>query len=384
MRVLLVSEPGIDGVFRHVEGLARYLLKSRIPLAFAYSSRRSGDRLRALVADIEAQGGEAVDLQVGNAPSIADCGAIRKLLALKKRFRPDVIHGHSSKAGGLVRLLGMLGAKERLFYTPHAYYNMHGKQSVKTVFFHTVERVLGGIGTTINMSTAEVNFARDRLGVKPARQMVIGNGVNVERFAPVPVEKKRQVRLDLGLPGSGLVIGTVGRTSEQKDPLTTYRAFAMAAKSLPDLVFAHLGKGELDAEVNALVASEGLTGRVYRIPYLSDPVPFYHALDGFILTSLYEGMSYAVLETLAANLPIVLTDAPGNSDFSDYALSHIYWTQPGDVVGNAAAIGQCCADLVKTPTINHHEIAVTLFSEDVCSAKTLAAYRGEPITVSAI
>jgi len=379
VRVLLVSEPGIDGVFRHVEVLSRYLLANNIPLALAYSSRRAGDRLRTLLEDIQAQGGVVLDLNVGNAPSLADFSALRELLALKKRFRPDVIHGHSSKAGGLVRLLGLFGlwgAGRRIFYTPNAYYNMHGRRSAKSRLFHAIERILGGVGTTINMSAAELHFARNRLGVNPKNQIVVANGVDVERFAPVSVERKKALRARLGLPLNGVLLGTVGRTSFQKDPLTTYQAFALAAKKHPDLFFAHLGKGELDAEVDAITEHEGLGKRVFRIPYLSDPVPFYQALDGFILTSLYEGMSYAVLETLAANLPIILTQAPGNSDFSNHPFSHIYWTQPKDIAGNAEAIEKLYLDLQNPSEINHHDLAIKFFSQDICSAKTVAAYRG--------
>ena len=56
----------------------------------------------------------------------------------------------------------------------------------------------------------------------------------------------------------------------------------------------------------------GIKDRIIRRTYLSEPLSFYRAIDGLILTSRYEGLSFAVLEALACDLPVILTEAPGN------------------------------------------------------------------------
>ncbi len=55
---------------------------------------------------------------------------------------------------------------------------------------------------------------------------------------------------------------------------------------------------------------------------MSAPLDFYRAVDGFILTSRYEGFSLAVLEAVSANLPMILSEAPGNIDLLSQPLSH--------------------------------------------------------------
>ena len=56
---------------------------------------------------------------------------------------------------------------------------------------------------------------------------------------------------------------------------------------------------------------------------------FYGVLDGFLLGSRYEGMPRVVIEAIATNLPLILTRAPGNLDFAELGLSHVYWAEVG-------------------------------------------------------
>src|SRR5687768_928233 len=56
MNVLLVTEPGVDGVFRYVDTLCRYLWEQRVGVHLAYSDRRGSDRLFNLVAEVSERG----------------------------------------------------------------------------------------------------------------------------------------------------------------------------------------------------------------------------------------------------------------------------------------------------------------------------------------
>lgn len=377
MKVLIVSEPGVDGVFRHVEGLVRYLLRQKVTVALAYSSRRGGDRLQALVVEMNGQGAATLDLEVGNSPGPADALALFRLAKLAHSFQPDAIHGHSSKGGALARALKVFGVKARYFYSAHAYFGMNGKKGLRTNLYNGIEKKLGGIGHTINMSKSEAAFALEIVKIKKSQQLFVFNGVDTAHFVPVSREKRHQLRMNLNLPLEAHIFGTVGRTSAQKDPLTIYRALEIALKTEPNLHLAHLGRGELDEEINNFVSQNRLTSNVHRFPYLSDPVPFYQALDSFALSSIYEGMSYAVLETMSVNLPLVLSSCPGNIDFGDFGLSHIYWNTPRNPNELAESLLRCYADSLKTDRqINHRQIAMERFSEDTCFGQMLAAYRG--------
>ena len=105
MNVLQVVEPGVDGVFRHVEGLTQFLSSRSLRVSLAYSDVRGSEGLRRLVREVEAHGGRTLNLEVGNKPGPRDVIAALKLRQLIREVRPDIIHAHSSNlfAGTLMK-----------------------------------------------------------------------------------------------------------------------------------------------------------------------------------------------------------------------------------------------------------------------------------------
>lgn len=375
MRVLQVVEPGLDGVFRHVEGLVTNLLARGVPLDLAYSSRRSSDRLFDLVRSVEVAGGQTLDLGVGNGPEPRDLGALFRLDRLLRHTRPSVVHAHSSKAGGLVRLLGLARRTPACFYTPNAYYGMSGRAGLKASFFNRIERWLGSVGTTINVSPDEAEWARQVLGLPASRQRVIPNAVDVDRFAPGGPAARQEARRRFQLPPEALVVGTAGRFSFQKDPVTLYRAMARLLESDPNLWLLHLGRGELADELETLARDTGLVDRLRRVDYLSDPRPFYEAIDIFALTSRYEGLSFAILEALAFDLPLLLTRAPGNAGFEALGLSHLEFAEPGSSPSVAEGLLRLRQRLRSHPGLNHRQTACAHFSVEAAYGRLFEAYR---------
>jgi glycosyltransferase involved in cell wall biosynthesis len=300
--------------------------------------------------------------------------AFSRVLSCIRRFRPDVVHSHSSKAGILGRAAAALAGVPAV-YTPNAYYGLGKRAGARTVLFNGLERLFASFGHTINVSEDEAVFARQRLAVRPTRQSVIPNAVDTDVFAPSAVEEKKRWRLTKGLPADAVIVGTLGRLSYQKDPLTLYQAFEMFARHRPDVYLAHLGTGELARDCEEWIGQSGLSSRILRIEYSPEPSEFYRALDVFVLSSRYEGLSFAVLEALATNLPLVLTDVPGNRDFLRLGLSHV-WSAPAEAPDALAlAMEACLVDLENGRPSNHRAVAIERFSEEVCFGRILNLYR---------
>jgi glycosyltransferase involved in cell wall biosynthesis len=375
MRVLMVSEPGMDGVFRYVEALCHFLVGEEVEVHLAYSDRRGSDRLADLVAFIAAHGGATLNLRTSNVPAPRDLPAFLALARLARAIRPDVIHSHSSKAGALARLLPLLGIGAVQVYSPHAYVGMRPEPGRFDFAYDLIEAALGRTGRTLICSGGEHAFARSRLGIPAARLQQVRHGVDLALFRPADAGEKRRLRAGFGLPETGLVLGFMGRSSAQKDPLTLYRAFARLAAAEPDVSLLHVGRGELDPELERMAAEPGLRGRVFRIPYLSTPADFYRAVDGFVLTSHYEGFSLAALEALAADLPMILSEAPGNSDLLAEPLSHAWRAAPGDVEGFARALAAWAASRREGQPPNHRELARSRFESVKQHQAILQLYR---------
>jgi glycosyltransferase involved in cell wall biosynthesis len=113
-----------------------------------------------------------------------------------------------------------------------------------------------------------------------------------------------------------------------------------------------------------------------RYQYFENPLEFYMAIDGLILTSRYEGTwPYTLLEGLACDLPIINGTGPGTSDLPSAGLSHCWTASVGDVEGFARAIEAWHADRSANRFSNHRAIALERFSPDACFGAVVNHYR---------
>jgi glycosyltransferase involved in cell wall biosynthesis len=376
VNVLQVVEPGVDGVFRHVEGLTRFLTSRGINVSLAYSDVRGSEGLRRLVREVASSGGKTLNLAVGNKPSLADLLAALKLRRLIAEVSPDVVHAHSSKAGGLARLPLVAARRTPVFYTPHAYYGMARRNGAGPWVFDRVESVLARRGTTINISKDEADFARARLGLAPQKQRVIHNPVRTETFRPATPDERAAARAAIGVPLGAFAIGTVGRMCFQKDPETLYRAVAPLLRRRPDLFLLHLGEGELLDDLKSLCAALMIERQVRFCGYAENPIEFYNALDALAMTSRYEaGWPIVVLEALACGLPVVCSRAPGTADIDKAGLSHCWTAAAGDIAGFEAAFGAMLEDQPRARPSNHRELALERFSPEACYGAVLDQYQ---------
>ena len=377
MKVLIVVEPGFAGVFRQVEGLVRYLHRQGVSVALAYSDRRPSPGLPILIKEIEQHGGELLNLRTINRPTLSDLRATWMLSRFIAKVRPDVIHVHSSKAGALVRILTKSMPKRPVFYTPNAYYGM-GRTGLLAGFFDLLERWLAPRAITINISEDEARFAREALG-SMRRGPIIPNPVLVEHFLPASPAEKKAARQALGLPEKGIIIGTSGRLVFQKDPMTAIKALEPLFHQMPDLCFVDLGEGNLVKELEGEALSEGVTSQIVRLHYLEETLPFYQALDGFLLTSRYEaGIPFVFLEAAACGLPLVTTLPPGMTALPRLGLSHCWTADVGEVEELTKGLTALIAEIRAHPegiATNHRHLIEKQFSHEACYAPVLEEYR---------
>ena len=327
-RVLQISEPGKDGVFDIVRALIVWLHDTHpeITVDLAYSSRRGGASLPALVERVRARGGEAVDLGIGNAPELRDIAACREIIGLVHRHRPEVVHAHSSKAGGLARILSLAAPGfPPVVYMPHAYYGMGGRKAAAVVLFNAAERVLGRIGTTINCSPDERDFAIHTLRLPVEKLVVINNGIDLQRFHPATPEEKAAARAEFNLPAAGPILLTVGRDNPQKNYAPLYRAMeSVLSDPGATCTFVHAGAG---AEQLGYRLSPAARRRFHAFTHVDAIERLLRAADAFILTSRYEGLALSVLQALGSDLRLFLTRVPGNRCLDAIGFSDIGWIE---------------------------------------------------------
>ena len=247
---------------------------------------------------------------------------------------------------------------------------------MKTACYNSLERLFGGIGTTINISRDEAAFAQATLGIPGEKIRIIHNTVDTAVFAPADAAARRRRRAELGLPADAVLLGFIGRSSFQKDPQGLYRAVAPVLAAHPELWLFHVGQGELDAELAALARELGMAERIARRPYFEAPACFYETLDALIVPSRYEaGWPLVTLEALACDLPVISSIAPGTSDIAEGGLSHCWTARAEDVAGFTRGIEAWLADRPAGRACNHREIAIGRFGIEQCLGAVVAEYR---------
>lgn len=123
----------------------------------------------------------------------------------------------------------------------------------------------------------------------------------------ITAEERQALRKELAGNVDGPILLAVGRLTAQKAYHNMLHAFAVLIKKHPKAVLVIVGRGDLDSELKQLVNSLGISDRVVFTGPRSDVRRLLSAGDVFLNSSLWEGLSIAMLEAMAAGLPIVAT-----------------------------------------------------------------------------
>lgn len=133
------------------------------------------------------------------------------------------------------------------------------------------------------------------------------NAIELARFAYNPTTRER-LRRELGLSGR-FVVGHVGRFSNQKNHAFLIDVFAGIVRREPRAALLLVGDGELRSQVEERVRRLGLVGRVQFMGMRPDVADLYQAMDVFVVPSFYEGGPIVAVESQAAGLACVCSDA---------------------------------------------------------------------------
>lgn len=154
---------------------------------------------------------------------------------------------------------------------------------------------------------------RSRFGVDAGKLPLIRNGVDASRFSPATAGERAEARARFGLPEAAPVFAFVGSGFERKGLGGTLRAFArMAGEAGACLLVA--GTDRRASRYRALARRLGVEGAVRFLGGVEDVRPVLHAADAFVLPTLYDPFPNAVLEALAAGLPVITSTSCGAAE----------------------------------------------------------------------
>lgn len=279
---------------------------------------------------------------------VSDIKALRKISAIIRRHRPDILHTHSSKTGVLGRLAGRWCGVPAIVHTVHGFAFPYSSSTLVRGFYRFLEFV-GGLAchALIVLNEDDRAIAIKQLRVPPNKVHLISNGVDTTKFAPRSPDERtrlRQQAFRLASPTT-TCIGMVGRLWRQKNPLCLVNAAKLLLdQGLIDFKVFLIGDGELRAKVLQNVEQMGLQNHVELLGWRDDVSALLSGLDICVLPSLWEGLPLAILEAMASGVPVVASEIAGNRELvSDSIDGYLFDTN------DASALAERIRRLIDDP-----------------------------------
>ncbi len=230
-----------------------------------------------------------------------------RLVRLFRTIKPDMVHTYLFSANSYGRIAAVIAGVPVIVASERSLPET-GKDKTGYQIFLDKLLVFFSHGIICNSLKASDTLVK-KYSFDAKKVFTVHNGINMADFLRTP-----------GIDSQGKmarkVVGTVGRLHSSKN----YTLFLdMARIVLEDfesrsLKFVIIGDGELRDELERYSQQLGIADNVIFAGERDDVFPMLQAMDVFVLTSLYEGLSNAIMEAMLAGLPVVATDVGGNSE----------------------------------------------------------------------
>lgn len=277
----------------------------RVALEMAAARAEAGDRvvLAAPPGTLDARGlpdgvERALLPRGGRGPlgAARGAGAVARLV---RRVRPQLVHAHNPRASASAWLAASAGGRPR----PAVVATYHGVEAADR---RRAARVLARCDEVVCVSS-DLRAELERAGLTEGRARVVTNGI-----APAPPltdGRAQELRRELGADGP--VVTLVGRLVEQKAPERFVDAAAEVLRRRDDVTFLVVGEGPLRPELEERASGTGAGERIRFTGVRADARDLIALSDLLVFTSVWEGLSIAALEAMAAGVPVVATDVSG-------------------------------------------------------------------------
>jgi sugar transferase (PEP-CTERM/EpsH1 system associated) len=290
--------------------------------------------------------------------------AFWRLYRLLRRKRPVILHTWMFHANIPGRVLGHLAGVPIVIGSERTM----GQESR---FRYALNRLTIPLTDQVLCVSQQVaDFVVQEVGIPRHKTLVVPNGIDVRNFEHLPA--KQQARAMLRLSFERMLIGTVARL----DPVKRLDVLLQAMQSLSDVYAVVVGDGPERAQLEAMSERSGLAGRVHFAGQQDEVRTWLAALDVFVLSSDWEGMPNAVLEAMAAGLPVVATAIGGMPQLVVDGVTGLL-VPPRDPDALARAITR----LLREPDLRHQmgqagrERVKKRFTVERMVSKTEALYR---------
>jgi glycosyltransferase involved in cell wall biosynthesis len=275
-------------------------------------------------------------------------GRVLELARALRAGNYDLVHTHLFQAD----IIGGLAA--RLAGIPRTVKSLHNMGAWKKPYHLFADRVFAGRPDRViccSHHLAESAIRQEHLD--PARVVTIHHGVDVSRFRP-DIDRGAY-RESLGLDPFARIVGTIGRPIKEKGHRYLLDAVPEIRAAHPDAQILVVGDGPLRPEMNEWIRARGLEAVVKFVGARGDVPELLSLMDVFVFPSLMEGLGIAVLEAMAARVPVIASAIRPLSEIVRHGENGLL-VEPRNAAALAAAVNRLLSDRAYADSLSRRAV----------------------------
>ena len=277
-----------------------------------------------------------------------DMRSVQRICNILRRFKPDIVHTHTPKAGIVGRWAAKLAGVPRIMHTYHGFGFSPQHPTWQKAFFVGLERATALI-TSQFVAVSDPNRALGQSYRIFLREecALIRSGVEFADFHTTGIDKIKK-KIELGFEPSDKIVGVVASFTPAKALHLFLEAAATIAKEIPGVRFLMVGDGSLRPQLESQAESLGLRPALQMLGWRRDVPELVRTFDVFLLTSLWEGLPRSLVEAFLSGVPAVASHVDGIGEV-------VQEGRNGFLVpaGNAEAMAAAVIRLLKDESLRH-------------------------------
>ena len=233
-----------------------------------------------------------------------DVQSIRRLVKICKERRVDIWQSHDYKTNAL-------GLIVRGFWPMKLVTMAHGwvRHTPRLRLYYAVDRFCLARFDEVICVSEDLYDTCLKIGVPEHACHLVHNAIDAESFRRV--RDVDTAKRELGVAPETILVGAVGRLSDEKGFDLLVQAIGGLLPSHPRLMLWIAGEGEEKARLQRLIDDRGLQQHVRLLGFVSDVQRLFEAMDVYVCSSIREGLPNSVLEAMALETPVLATRIAG-------------------------------------------------------------------------
>lgn len=237
---------------------------------------------------------------------VFDIVALMKLVILMKKEKIDIVHSHGFNANYYGAIAAKIANIPVCIITEHGRYWLERRRRI------LMTKLAAGLAKiTISVSEDLREVLIETLKLSPHKVITVYSGIDLKEFSP---NEKMDIKKEFGINPEMFVVGNVANLRPVKGQIYLLKAIPKVIKVIPNIKIIIVGEGESRKELENVASELNISEHVIFLGQRQDIASILNIVDVFVISSLSEEISLAILEAMAMKKAVIATRVGGNPE----------------------------------------------------------------------